>query len=128
MKKELTDKFLPCNTLWVTREAFKKFKHSGTVRDYIKKFSLLMLDVRNMFEEDKLFNFLSGLQPWENTELIRRDVKNLPATIAAVDALVDFAFMNASSSSKKKKEKNTKMFCKFKKKSKKEKGKSSPPS
>ena len=64
LKKELKDQFLPNNTAWVARESLKKIKHSGSVRDYVKEFSSLMLDIKNMSEEDKLFNFLSGLQPW----------------------------------------------------------------
>ncbi|KAK4383418.1 hypothetical protein Sango_2777600 [Sesamum angolense] len=48
-----------------------------------------MLDVRNMSEEDKLFNFLSGLQTWAQTELRRQGVKDMPSVIAA-DRLVDF--------------------------------------
>lgn len=33
------------------------------------KFSSLMLDIKNMSKEDQLFNFISGLQPWTQTEL-----------------------------------------------------------
>ncbi|KAL0336612.1 UNVERIFIED_CONTAM: hypothetical protein Sradi_4873100 [Sesamum radiatum] len=69
LKKELKDQFLPCNTSWLARESLRKLKHAGTVRDYVKEFSSLMLDVRDMPEEDKLFNFLSGLQTWAQTEL-----------------------------------------------------------
>ncbi|KAL0307239.1 UNVERIFIED_CONTAM: hypothetical protein Sradi_6141200 [Sesamum radiatum] len=71
LKKELKDQFLPYNTSWLARESLRKLKHAGTVRDYVKEFSSLMLDVRDMFEEDKLFNFLSGLQTWAQTELRR---------------------------------------------------------
>ncbi|KAK4380949.1 hypothetical protein Sango_3015800 [Sesamum angolense] len=53
------------------------------VRDYVKEFSSLMLDVRDMSEEDKLFNFLSGLQTWAQMELRRQGVKDLPSAIAA---------------------------------------------
>ncbi|XP_059663489.1 uncharacterized protein LOC132309170 [Cornus florida] len=75
LKKELKDQFLPQNTAWIARESLKKLKHTGTVRDYMKDFSSLMLDIRNMSEEDKLFNFMSGLQPWAQAELRRQDKK-----------------------------------------------------
>ncbi|KAL0364745.1 UNVERIFIED_CONTAM: hypothetical protein Sangu_0572100 [Sesamum angustifolium] len=65
-----------------------------TVRDYVKEFSSLMLDVRDMSEEDKLFNFLSGLQTWAQTELRRQGVKDLPSAISAADRLVDFRVTN----------------------------------
>ena len=69
LKKELRDQFLPLNTAWVAREALKKLKHTGTVRDYVKEFSFLMLDVKNMSEDDKLFNFFSRQQPYAQAEL-----------------------------------------------------------
>ncbi|KAK4403117.1 hypothetical protein Sango_1052400 [Sesamum angolense] len=90
LKKELKDQFLPCNTSWLARESLRKLKHSGTVRDYVKEFSSLTLDIRDMSEEDKLFNFLSGLKTWAQTELRPQGVKDLPSAIAAADRLVDF--------------------------------------
>ena len=70
LKKELKDQFLPTNTAWVARDS-KKLKHTGIVREYVKTFSSLMLDIKNMSEEDKLFNFMSSLQPWAQLELKR---------------------------------------------------------
>ncbi|KAI9178183.1 hypothetical protein LWI28_023646 [Acer negundo] len=100
LKKELKDQFLPCNTSWLTRENLKKLKQTGSVRDYVKEFSSLMLDIQNMSEEDKLFNFMSGLQCLAQTELRRQGVKDIPTTMAA--ALVDFRANNAPSTSEKK--------------------------
>lgn len=68
LKKELKDQFLPCKTAWVARDSLKKLKHTGTVREYVKEFSSLMLDIKNMSEENKLFNFMSGLQSWVGTD------------------------------------------------------------
>ncbi|KAK4382005.1 hypothetical protein Sango_2915600 [Sesamum angolense] len=88
----------------LARESLRKLKHAGTVRDYVKEFSSLMLDVRDMPEEDKLFNFLSGLQTWAQTELRRQGVKDLPSAIATADRLVDFWVANSSDLEKKKKD------------------------
>ncbi|KAL0302201.1 UNVERIFIED_CONTAM: hypothetical protein Sangu_3113900 [Sesamum angustifolium] len=104
MKKELKDQFLPCNTSWLARESIRKLKHAGIVRDYVKEFSSLMLDVRDMSKEDKVFNFLSGLQTWAQTELRRQGVKDLPSAIAAPDRLVDFRVANSCDLEKKKKD------------------------
>lgn len=41
------------------------------MHEYVKEFSSLMLDIMNMFEEDKLFNFMSGLELWAQVELRR---------------------------------------------------------
>ena len=68
LKKELKYQFLPTNIAWVAKESLKRLRHTGSVRDYVKEFSSLMLDIKNMSEEDKLFNFMSGLQGWAQTE------------------------------------------------------------
>ena len=51
---------MPTNTAWVARDSLKKLKQTGTVREYVKTFSSLAMDIKNMLEEDKLFNFMSG--------------------------------------------------------------------
>ena len=57
LKKELNDQFLPTNTTWMAMESLKKLKQTGSVRDYVKEFSSLILDIKDMSEVDKLFNF-----------------------------------------------------------------------
>ena len=71
LKKELKDQFLLTNPAWVARDSLKKLKHTGIVREYVKTFSSLILDIKNMSKEDKLFNFMSSLQPWAQLELKR---------------------------------------------------------
>lgn len=65
-------------------------KHSGRVQDYIKTFSGLMLEIKDMSEEDRLYHFLKGLQPWAQSELRRQNVQHLAAAIAAADKLLDY--------------------------------------
>ena len=60
----MKNQFLPTNTAWVAREALKRLRHTRFVREYDKEFNSLMLDIKNMLEEDKLFNFMSELQGW----------------------------------------------------------------
>ena len=55
------------------------------VLEYAKTFSSLMLDIKNMFLEDKLLNFLSGLQPCD-----------LPTSMFVADALVDYKYTKPS--------------------------------
>ena len=83
LKKEIKDQFLPSNASWMARESLKRLKQMGTVRDYVKDFSSLMLDIKNMSNDDKLFNFMSGLQGWAQTELRRQGVRDLPTAMAA---------------------------------------------
>ncbi|KAK3027988.1 hypothetical protein RJ639_039341 [Escallonia herrerae] len=49
-----------------------------------------MLDVASMFEGDKLFNFMSGLQPCALDELHSEGVSDLPTAIA--EGLMDFKY------------------------------------
>lgn len=48
LKKELKDQFLTCKTAWVARDSLNKLKHTGTVREYVKELSSLMLDIKNI--------------------------------------------------------------------------------
>ena len=49
-----------------------------------------MLDIHNMSEDDKLFNFMSGLQTWAQVELRRQGVHDIPSAMAAAESLADF--------------------------------------
>lgn len=90
LKKEMRDQFLPSNYSWIARDRLKRLRQTGSVRDYIKEFTSLMLDIQNMSDEDKLHNFISGMQVWAQNELRRQNVKDLPSAIAVADSLVDF--------------------------------------
>jgi hypothetical protein len=88
--KELKVQFLPCKTTWVSRDALGKLKHITSVREYVKQFSSLMLDIKDMSEADKLYNFMSGLQRWAQCELQSQGVRELNAVVAAANRLVGF--------------------------------------
>ncbi|KAH0633003.1 hypothetical protein KY284_035789 [Solanum tuberosum] len=64
LKKELKDQFFPRNAGWIARDHLKTLRQTRSIRDYVKEFSSLILDINNMSEEDKLHNFLYGLQKW----------------------------------------------------------------
>lgn len=52
MKKELKLQFLPENVEYLTRTSLMQLKHSSSIRDYIKKFTTLMLDTIDMTKKD----------------------------------------------------------------------------
>ena len=58
----------------------------------MKEFSSLILDIQNMSEEDKLFNFIFGLQRWAQLEIRRHNVQDLPNAIVVAESLVDYKF------------------------------------
>ena len=43
-----------------------------------------------MSEEDRLYHFLKGLQPWVQSELHPQNVQNLVVAIAPTDKLLDY--------------------------------------
>ncbi|OMO75693.1 reverse transcriptase [Corchorus capsularis] len=61
-----------------------------SVRDYVKTFSTLMLDIRDMSKKDKMFYFLEGLKPWARTELVRQKVQDLAMAMATAERLNDY--------------------------------------
>ena len=108
LKKESKDQFLHTNIAWVARESLKMLRHTGLVRDYVKEFSSLMLDMKNMLEKDKLFNFMFELQWWAEMELRRQGVRDLPTAMTIVDCLVDYKMGGAISTMQKPKSEGSK--------------------
>ncbi|KAL0349663.1 UNVERIFIED_CONTAM: hypothetical protein Sradi_4115500 [Sesamum radiatum] len=70
--------------------ALRKLEHTGSVRDYVKTFLALMLDIRDISEKDKLFTFMEGLKPWARLGLQRQRVIDLGSAMAAAERLTDF--------------------------------------
>lgn len=68
---------------WVAWESLKKLKQIGSIRDYVKEFSLLILNIEDMSEVDK-------------TELKRQGVQDLLTTMVVVDCLVDYKLSSSS--------------------------------
>ena len=46
LKREPKEQFLPTNAAWLAQESLRRLKHTGTVREYVKAFSCLMLDIK----------------------------------------------------------------------------------
>ena len=85
----------------MARESLKRLRQTGLVRDYVKEFNSLMLDIKNMSEEDKIFKFMFGTQEWAQTELWRQGVHDLPVAMVAADCLVDYKMCSAISTTQK---------------------------
>ena len=68
----------------------KRLKHTGSIRDYVKEFSSLMLEIPNMTEEKLLFNFMDNLQGWAEYELRRRGIQDLTTAMAVAESLTDY--------------------------------------
>ena len=68
----------------------RRLKHTGSIRDYVKEFSSLMLESHNMIEKELLFNFMDNLQGWAEQELRRRGIQELATTMVVAESLTDY--------------------------------------
>ena len=68
----------------------RRLKYIGSICDYVKEFSSLMLEILNMIEEELLFNFMDNLQGWAEQELRHQGVQDLDTTKAVVESLIDY--------------------------------------
>ncbi|GKB46820.1 putative nucleotidyltransferase, ribonuclease H, partial [Tanacetum coccineum] len=95
--------FYPENAKNEAKSRLRKLKQSGTIREYVKEFTTLVLEISELSDQDSLFYFLDGLQGWAKTELERRGVQDLSTAIAQAEALIDFSTRRDSSKPKDKK-------------------------
>ena len=91
LKKELQTQFLPENVGFIVRRNLRNLRQTGSVQEYVKVFVALMLDLRDMSENDKLYQFMDGLQPWARNELSRRGVMELAVAQTMAERLEDFS-------------------------------------
>ncbi|TYK27683.1 uncharacterized protein E5676_scaffold225G00120 [Cucumis melo var. makuwa] len=89
LKKELRLQFFLENVEILARRKLRDLKHTGSIREYMKQFAGLMLDIRDMSEKDKVFCFVEGLKPWAKTKLYEQRVQDLTSAYAAAERLFD---------------------------------------
>lgn len=80
--------------------ALKKLNHTETVRDYVKEFTSLLPNIKDMSEEEKLFNSLIDLQNWAQIKVRQQGAKDLMSAIVTVEALVDLQLFTVQETDK----------------------------
>ncbi|RVW73583.1 hypothetical protein CK203_055150 [Vitis vinifera] len=90
LQREIKRQFYPEDVAYLARKNMRRLKHTSSIRNYVKEFSSLMLDISNMTEEDLLFNFMDNLQGWAEQELRHQGVQDLDTTKAVVESLTDY--------------------------------------
>lgn len=71
------------------RSKLHRLEQRGAIREYMKEFTELKLQIRNLSEEEALRAFMDGLKPWALLELKRRDVNSLARALCVAKSLVD---------------------------------------
>ncbi|WJZ81415.1 hypothetical protein VitviT2T_001260 [Vitis vinifera] len=89
-KREIKKQFYPEDVAYLARKNMRRLKHTSSIRDYVKEFSSLMLEIPNMTQEELLFNFMDNLQGWAEQELRRRGVQDLATAMAIAESLTDY--------------------------------------
>jgi hypothetical protein len=89
-KDELKKQFYPENATDEARAKLRHLKQTGTIREYVKEFTELLLEIPDMSDSDVLFSFTDGLQGWVKLELKRRGVQNLSDAIRVAESLIEF--------------------------------------
>ena len=107
-KVELKKQFYPENAEEEARGRLRRLKQTGAIRDYVKDFTNLVLEIPDMSDKDSLFFFMDGLQPWAKTELRRRGVQDLASAIAVAESLIDYSNTKESNKAKEKKSSSSK--------------------
>ena len=87
--QELQSQFFPKNVEIMARRKLCDLKHTSSIREYVKQFSLLMLDIRQMSELDKIIQFTEGLKPWAKSKLYEHDIEDLSTAYAMAERLFD---------------------------------------
>ncbi|XP_070007761.1 uncharacterized protein [Nicotiana sylvestris] len=89
-KFELKHQFYPQNVVNEARRKLRELKQTTSIREYVKEFTKLILQIPNMESDDLLFYFIDSLQNWAKQELQRRQVQDVDEAIAVAESLNDF--------------------------------------
>ncbi|XP_070040143.1 uncharacterized protein [Nicotiana tomentosiformis] len=90
LKAAIRLQFFPENMEYNARRKLRELRHTRLVRDYVREFSTLMLNIQDMGDKDKLFAFIEGLKPYARMELQRQWVDTLPKAIQVAQCLEDY--------------------------------------
>ncbi|KAF2317306.1 hypothetical protein GH714_019965 [Hevea brasiliensis] len=90
-KKELKTQFYPENVAYNARCKLADQQQTSSICDYVRDFSTLMLDIKDISEIDMVFNFLKGLKPWAKYELMRLNVKEISVALSTIKSLDDYS-------------------------------------
>jgi len=103
MKDALQVYFSPQDETWDARTIIKYIKQDGTLQQYQSAYQSAILELPDMSERDKLFNFTIGLKPWARDEVKRQGAKTLEEAFAIVDKLIEHDVGGGVGGEKKKK-------------------------
>lgn len=90
-QQEFRKQFYPVYATEEARRKLRRLAQTGGIREYVREFTELVLQIPDYSREEALFSFVDGLKPWAKQELQRREVKDLDKAITAAECLVEFS-------------------------------------
>lgn len=88
---ELKRQFYPENAKCEAKAKLRLLTHRGKVKDYVKEFSELLLEINNFLDSKTLFCFMDGLQPWAKVKIQWKGAQDLNAATTIAESLVDYS-------------------------------------
>ncbi|KAK8307358.1 hypothetical protein V6Z12_D03G189900 [Gossypium hirsutum] len=88
-QKEFKTQFYPKYAENEARTKLQRLTQKGIVREYVREFSELMLQMSDLSENEVFFSFTNGLKPWTKQELQRQKVQKLTNAMMVVESIVE---------------------------------------
>ncbi|GFZ09186.1 hypothetical protein Acr_20g0009940 [Actinidia rufa] len=95
-KREIKKQFYHENSEHEARAKLRRLAHKNTIREYVKEFSELMLEIPDLSDKEALFTFVDGLQSWAKIEVQRRRPQDLASAISVAESLIEFKKSDSS--------------------------------
>ncbi|VFQ79625.1 unnamed protein product [Cuscuta campestris] len=89
-KSELKKQFYPSNVEEEARGKLRRLQHKGSIREYVKEFTEVLLEIPDYPNKEAFFAFMDGLQQWARLELQRRGAQDLTTAISIAESLIEF--------------------------------------
>ncbi|XP_010027163.2 uncharacterized protein LOC104417618 [Eucalyptus grandis] len=88
--EEFRQTYYPAYATEEVRGELKRLEQKVEVRDYVKRFSKLLLQILSMIETEAFHQFMSGLKPWVKQELKRCNATDLTTATSVAESLVEY--------------------------------------
>ncbi|XP_028794242.1 uncharacterized protein LOC114749870 [Neltuma alba] len=89
-KGELKKQFYPSNVEEEARGRLRRLQHKGSIREYVKEFTEVLLEIPDYPDKEAFFAFMDGLQQWAKLEIQRRGAQDLTTAISIAESLIEF--------------------------------------
>ncbi|KAF2305838.1 hypothetical protein GH714_008308 [Hevea brasiliensis] len=100
-KKELKKQFYPENAAHEARAKLRCLSHKGSIRDYVKEFMEILLEIPDYPDTKALFAFTDGMQNWARLEIERRGARDLATAVSIAESLIELQRRERNSSPRK---------------------------